>query len=177
LAVLTAGGWVFYNANVLNEFVTPKNLEARRARAERLYKKFENLAQPKIVAADIVADLYPTATPRGYHLRGTYTLKNETTRPLDSVYLSYEPSRSLWQRFSLGRPAQVVLADSVAGVRLYRRLAAPDLRAGLPRPRLHLAHQGQRRIRLGQHLTRRPAHGQRHLPRPVEYQHRLPGEQ
>jgi len=124
LAVLTAGAWVFYNTNVLNEFVTPKNLEARRARTERLYKKFEDLAQPKIVAVDLVADLYPTAAPRGYHLRGTYTLKNETTRPLDSVYLSYEPSRSLWQRFSLGRAAREVLTDSVAGVRLYR-LAQP----------------------------------------------------
>ncbi|NML64657.1 hypothetical protein HHL22_05510 [Hymenobacter sp. RP-2-7] len=124
LALLTAGGWVFYNTNILNEYVTPKGLEARTARTERLYKKYENLPQPKMVALDLVADLFPTAHPRGYHLRGVFTLRNETARPLDSLLVNYDPSHALRQRLTLGRPAQVLLDDPVAGVRLYR-LARP----------------------------------------------------
>ncbi len=124
LAVLTTWTWVFYNADVLNEFVTPKALEARQARRERLYKKYVTLAQPKLEALDLRADLYPTARPRGYDLHGTYTLKNENNRPLDSLFLSYEPSRSLTQTFAPGRPATVLLDDPVAGVRLLR-LAQP----------------------------------------------------
>ena len=126
LAVLVAGGWVFYNANVVNEFVTPRGLEARQARTERQYKKFENLAQPKIVAIDLQADLFPSAKPRGYHLRGRYTLRNETTRPLDSLFVNYDPSRSIRPTLTPGRPAQVLFDDLVAGVRLYR-LAGPLL--------------------------------------------------
>jgi ABC-2 type transport system permease protein len=124
LAVLTAGAWVFYNTNVLNNFITPKALEARQARTERQYKKLENLAQPKMVAVELQADLFPTARPRGYRLRGTYTLKNDTARPLDSLLLSYEPSPSIRQRLMPGRPARVLLDDTVAGLRLYR-LARP----------------------------------------------------
>ena len=125
LAVLTAGAWVFYNADVLNEFITPKGLEARQAAAEKKYKKFEHLAQPKITAIDLAADLYPTASPRGYRLRGTYTLRNETSRPLDSLLISYDPSGSIRQQLSLpGHPATVLFDDPLVGLRLLR-LAAP----------------------------------------------------
>ncbi|HEX8660177.1 MAG TPA: M1 family aminopeptidase [Hymenobacter sp.] len=121
LAVLATGGWVFYNANVVNEFLTPRGLEARQARTERLYKRFENLAQPKIVALDLQADLFPSARPRGYRLRGRYTLLNETARPLDSLFVNYDPSRSIRATLTPGgRPARVLLDDPVAGIRLYR---------------------------------------------------------
>ncbi|MDQ2770352.1 MAG: hypothetical protein M3Y54_07615, partial [Bacteroidota bacterium] len=124
LAVAAAGTWVFYNTNVLNEFVKPRTLEARQARTERQYKRFENLAQPKIVAIDLAADLFPTASPRGYHLRGRFTLRNETGRALDSLYVNYDPSRSIRAGLALGRPARMLLDDPVAGVRLYQ-LAQP----------------------------------------------------
>jgi len=124
MAVLTAGGWVFYNANVVNEFITPRGLEARQARTERTYKKYEDMAQPKIVALALQADLFPSARPRGYRLRGTYTLRNQTTRPLDTLFVNYDPSRSIRGQLTPGRPARVLLDDPVAGIRLYR-LAQP----------------------------------------------------
>jgi ABC-2 type transport system permease protein len=125
LAVLTAGAWVFYNANVLNEFVTPRGLEARQARKERQYKKFEKLAQPKITAVVAKVDLFPTASPRGYRLHLNYTLRNQTTRPLDSLLVNYDPSRSIRRTLATpGRPAQVLFDDPVAGLRMFR-LAQP----------------------------------------------------
>ncbi|MDO7852152.1 ABC transporter permease/M1 family aminopeptidase [Hymenobacter convexus] len=119
-----AGGWVFYNANILNQYVTPKALEARQAAAERAYKRYENLPQPKIVAIRLNADLYPTASPRGYRMAGTYTLRNKESRALDTLFINYDANPSLTNRLSLSRAAQVLHNDPVAGVRLYR-LARP----------------------------------------------------
>ncbi|MCC3157056.1 hypothetical protein LJ737_07390 [Hymenobacter sp. 15J16-1T3B] len=120
LVLLTAGGWVFYNTNILNEYLTPKDLEARQAATERQYKRYERLLQPKIVAIDLAADLFPTASPRGYRMRGTFTLRNKEARPLDTLLINYDPSRSVTSRLSLSRPARVLRDDPGSGVRLYR---------------------------------------------------------
>ena len=118
--LLLAGGWVFYNTNVLNEYLTPKDLEARQARAERQYKRYQWLPQPKIVAIDLAADLYPTASPRGYRMRGTMTLRNKEPRPIDTLFINYDPSRSIRNELTLSRPARVLRDDPTSGVRLYR---------------------------------------------------------
>lgn len=118
--LLTAGGWVYYNTNVLNEFVTPKTLEARQAATERAYKRYQYRPQPKVVAIVQNADLYPTAHPRGYRLHGRYTLRNQESRPLDTLLVNYDPSPSIQNELSLSRSARVLRDDPVAGVRLYR---------------------------------------------------------
>ncbi|WP_310396020.1 M1 family aminopeptidase [Hymenobacter sp.] len=122
--LLVAGGWVFYNANVLNQYLTPKGLEARRATAERDYRRYENLPQPKVVAITLDADLYPTASPRGYRMRGAYTLRNQESRPVDTLFVNYDGSPAISTRLSLSRPAAVLRDDPGAGVRLFR-LARP----------------------------------------------------
>ncbi|MBF9220500.1 ABC transporter permease/M1 family aminopeptidase [Hymenobacter ruricola] len=122
--LFVAGGWVFYNANILNEYVTPKGLEARQANAEKNYKRYENLLQPKIVAVSLNADLYPTASPRGYRMRGAYTLRNKASRTLDTLFISYDANRSIRNQLTLSRAATVLHDDPEAGVRLYR-LAQP----------------------------------------------------
>jgi ABC-type transport system involved in multi-copper enzyme maturation permease subunit len=122
--LLGAGGWVFYNANLLNQYLTPKDLEARQADAERAYKRYEKLPQPKIVAISLNADLYPTARPRGYRMRGTYTLRNKESRALDTLFVTYDNNRSIRNQLTLSRPARVLRDDPGAGVRLYR-LARP----------------------------------------------------
>ncbi|SFP85317.1 ABC transporter permease/M1 family aminopeptidase [Hymenobacter arizonensis] len=124
VVLFVAGGWVFYNANIINEFVTPKALEARQANAERQYKRYENLLQPRMVAVTLNADLYPTASPRGYRMHGAYTLRNKASRGIDTLFINYNPSRSVRNQLSLSRAAKVLTDDPVAGVRLYR-LAQP----------------------------------------------------
>ncbi len=123
-AVLLVGGYVYYNTNVENQYFAPKGLEARSARTERQYKRYEHLAQPKIIATKLAVDLYPTASPRRYQMQGTLTLLNKESRPLDSLYVNYDPSQAVKTTLVPGRPATVLLDDPVAGVRLYR-LAQP----------------------------------------------------
>ena len=124
LAALLVGGYVYYNTNVLNEYFAPRGLEARAARTERQYKRYEHLAQPKIIATKLAVDIFPTASPRHYDMRATLTLLNRENRPLDTLYVNYDPSRAVQTTLTPGRPATVLLNDPVAGVRLYR-LARP----------------------------------------------------
>ncbi len=120
LTLAATGGWVFYNTNRLNEFLTPKTLEDRQATAERLYKRYAKLVQPKIVALDLTADLYPTATPHGYRMHGTFTLRNPHAQPIDTLFITYDNSRSITNDLTFNRPARVLRDDPTHGVRLYR---------------------------------------------------------
>ena len=124
VAILVVGGYVYYNTNVENQYFAPKGLEARAARTERQYKRYEHLAQPKIIATKLAVDIFPTASPRHYDMRATLTLLNKESRPLDTLYVNYDPSRAVQTTLTPGRPATVLRDDPVAGVRLYR-LARP----------------------------------------------------
>jgi hypothetical protein len=124
LSMLLAGGWVYYNANILNEYVTPKGLEARQATAERRYKRYEKLLQPKIVAISLKADLYPTASPRGYRMMGTYTLRNKESHAIDTLFINYDNNHSISNNLNLSQPAIILQDDPERGVRIYR-LARP----------------------------------------------------
>lgn len=120
VAVLGLGGYVYYNTNIENQYFAPKGLEARSARTERLYKRYEHLGQPKIIATKLAVDLYPTASPRRYQMAGTLMLLNRESRPLDTLFVNYDPSRAVQTTLTPGRPATVLLDDPEAGVRLYR---------------------------------------------------------
>ncbi|MVN78142.1 hypothetical protein GO988_17575 [Hymenobacter sp. HMF4947] len=119
VAVLGVGGYVYYSTNVENQYFAPKGLEARSARTERQYKRYEKLAQPKIIATRLNVDIYPTASPRRYQMQGILTLLNKESHPLDTLFVNYDPSRAVQTTLSPGRPAKVLLDDPVAGVRLY----------------------------------------------------------
>lgn len=134
VAVLGTGAYVYYNTNVLSDYFTPKGLEARAARTERLYKRYEHLPTPKITATRLNVDLFPTAHPRRYRMQGTLTLLNKEFRPLDTVLVNYDQSRSVTNQLTFDRPARVLFDDPGAGVRLYR-LARPLA----PGDSLHLA--------------------------------------
>ena len=116
-----AGGFIFYNTNVRNQYVTPKQREKQELAYEQKYRRYKNLPQPRIVAVSLKTDIYPET--RGVHLDGTYWLRNKTARPIDTLLLTLALSPRVRQ-LELSRPATLVLNDSVARLRFYR-LAQP----------------------------------------------------
>ena len=54
-----AGVWYFYNAHVLNEYLTAKDRRDIQAGYERDFKKYELLPQPKVTAVDASINIYP----------------------------------------------------------------------------------------------------------------------
>ena len=74
-AFLSLGAWIFYNTNVLNRYVPDDVAKGRKADYEKLYRRYKDLPQPRIVdegrhrylprrAARRCARPLPTGQPR-----------------------------------------------------------------------------------------------------------------
>ena len=122
---LVVGGFIFYNTNILNDYVNPETREERRAAYERKYKQYEGIAQPRITSAKYFIDLEPYE--RNLSTKTNLVLKNKTNQPIDSLHLTYATSGIKLREVELPG-ATVVRDDSLLGYRIYR-LAQP-LRPG-----------------------------------------------
>lgn len=125
LISLGAGYYIFYNTNVLNKYLTPKEIEKRQVSYEQQYRRFKDVAQPRITAVDLNTEIFPST--RAVRFRGQFMLVNKHPRALDTVIVSLpveQHPRVL--ALGLGRPGQAALAlnDTTYGLRLYR-LAQP----------------------------------------------------
>ena len=81
LLIATGSGiWYFYNAHVLNEYLTAKDLRDIRAAYERDFKKYEKLPQPKTIAVDANIDIFPER--RSFSGTGHFVLQNKTAQPI-----------------------------------------------------------------------------------------------
>jgi ABC-2 type transport system permease protein len=86
LIAIGSGGWYFYNAHVLNEYVTTKQRRDIQAQYEKDYKKYERFPQPKIIAADANIDLDPDH--RSFSGTGHFVLQNKTGAPIAQIHLT-----------------------------------------------------------------------------------------
>lgn len=59
VAFLVCGGFVFYNTEILNTYLNPKELETRQKEYELTYKKYEGIAQPRWIDLDYQIDIHP----------------------------------------------------------------------------------------------------------------------
>ena len=122
LVMLSAGSFIFYNTNVENTYRTPKQTEKLRLGYEQKYRRYKDLAQPRIVAVNLKTDLYPAT--RTVHIDGSFWLKNRHARALDTVIVQV-PQAARLRKLALGRPAAALLVnDTTVNFRLYR-LARP----------------------------------------------------
>lgn len=81
-----AGGWYFYNAHVLNEYLDSKARRVIQADYERRYKQYENLLQPKVTAVDATINIYPQR--RSFDGSVRMTLQNKTDQPLSQIHIT-----------------------------------------------------------------------------------------
>jgi ABC-2 type transport system permease protein len=84
---LTAGGYIFYNTNVLNDYTPTPEREARTADYEKTLLAFEKQAQPRIVAVQLSVDIEPNSARAT--TTGRYTIENRTAQPLAEVHVRW----------------------------------------------------------------------------------------
>ena len=121
LIAVAAGGFIFYQQNVLQDASSPKEQQQQQAIFEKRYKKYERMPQPRIVSVTVEVDLFPRS--KAFHARGSYTLKNKTQQPIDTVFIKYEAgakSRFHFLKSALQVPATALSDDKEYGVRLFR---------------------------------------------------------
>ncbi|CAA9275969.1 MAG: hypothetical protein AVDCRST_MAG93-2892, partial [uncultured Chloroflexia bacterium] len=116
MLVLTLGGFIFYNTNVLNEYLTASDVAERRAEYERRYGQYDGVPQPRLVATNLHVEIYPDRQAVDIH--GTYHLVNRSVVPIDSIHLATAPGVKTGAA-SFDRPAVRVLADEDLGHRSY----------------------------------------------------------
>ena len=114
--IVTLGGFIFYNTNVLNEYQTASEKMDGRADYERRYRKYEKTPQLRRTAVDLRVEIYPEK--RAASFRGTYHLVNASESPIDSIHLTTATGVPI-EKISFDRPARSVLTDDELGYRIY----------------------------------------------------------
>ena len=113
--ILTLGGFIFYNTNVLNEYITDDELVERRADYERRYGKYEGIPQPVRIATNLRIEIHPDR--RAAMIQGSYRLVNRSAVAIDSVHL--EPAFYVDTRVTFDRAFHHVVADDKLGHDIY----------------------------------------------------------
>lgn len=116
LAFVATGGWLYWNTNVRNEFLSPDDTRDLQARYEREYKRYQSLPQPKIVATEVEVDLRPeTLTMTA---KGRYVVRNPHATPIAELHVGMGEDDTL-KSIDVGA-AELVKHDEVMGYRIYR---------------------------------------------------------
>jgi ABC-2 type transport system permease protein len=115
LAFVGLGGWIYYNTNVLNEYVPGDLAKQRQADYEKAYRKYRDLPQPRIAGIRADVDIFPET--RSVAISGRYRLENRTSKPIAELHVTIDPEIET----TLDFPAhKLVESDPVSGYRIYR---------------------------------------------------------
>jgi ABC-type transport system involved in multi-copper enzyme maturation permease subunit len=131
-----AGGWFYYNAHVLNEYLNSKDRRRIAADYERQFKQYELLPQPKVTAVDATIDIDPAH--RSFTGRGRYTLQNKNAVPIPEIHLS-DANQSA-SHVSFDRPFHLV-SQSARNLYTIYRLETPLAPGEVLRMTFDVGHQ------------------------------------
>jgi hypothetical protein len=113
------GGFIFYNTNILNEYLSWDRSGAPQAEYERRYSRYRDLPQPVMTAADLRIELYPEQT--AVDMSGTYRLINRTGAPIRTVHVETPRERGGYavRAMSFDRAVRPQLTDAAHGYRIF----------------------------------------------------------
>ena len=113
------GGIIFYNTNVLNEYLPPQKAGLPQAEYERRYGRHRDLPQPVITAADLRFELYPEKSAAD--MSGSYQLVNRTGTTIRTVHVETPRAGGGYtvRSMSFDRAAKAELVDAEYGYRIF----------------------------------------------------------
>lgn len=107
--IVIVGGFIFYNTNVLNEYVTSSDIHEQKVEYELRYGRYRNIPQPQLTGTRLQVEIYPDQ--QQVEIRATYKVVNNDTVPIDSIHLG-SISGIAPGEVSFNRPAASVLIDN-----------------------------------------------------------------
>ena len=116
LIAIGSGAWYFYNAHVLNEYLTAEDRRKIAAAYERDFKKYEHLPQPKIIAVESNVDIFPEQ--RSFSGTGRFVLQNKTAQPITQIHITNQQQSISDVRFD--RPFHEVSSSPRAQYTIYQ---------------------------------------------------------
>jgi ABC-2 type transport system permease protein len=115
--ILTLGGFVFYNTNVLNPYLSSSDINERRAEYERRYRRYESIPQPRLTGTSLRVEIDPG---RGaVEIRGSYRLVNGSAQPIDSIHIATTMGGVETGAMTFDRTATLAVDDEAHGYRIY----------------------------------------------------------
>ncbi|MDQ3700667.1 MAG: ABC transporter permease, partial [Chloroflexota bacterium] len=114
--ILTLGGFIFYNTNVLNDYASASDRIGRSAEYERRYGRYAGIPQPRLTGTDLHVEIYPQR--RAVEIRGTFRLVNSGAVAMDAIHVATVPDVETGT-VAFDRPAALALADEDLGHRIY----------------------------------------------------------
>jgi aminopeptidase N len=87
LAFAGSGAFIFYNTNILNEYLTTPEREQALANAEKALLPFEALPLPRVTAVTLDVQLYPREARAV--TTGSYRLENRTAVPIEQLHVNW----------------------------------------------------------------------------------------
>jgi len=114
--ILTLGGFIFYNTNVLNEYLTASDIVKRSAEYERRYRRYAGIPQPRLAGTRLRVEIHPER--REVEIRGSYRLVNRSGVAIDSIHVTTVPEVETGA-ITFDRPSAPVLTDEDLGHRIY----------------------------------------------------------
>lgn len=114
--IVSLGGFVFYNTNILNENGSIDEYAIERAEYEKRYKRFQGAAEPSLVKAELRVEIYPK--DRAAEISGIFRFVNRTGKPIDTLHVL--PSLEVETReLTWSRPARHVVNDTLRRYSIY----------------------------------------------------------
>jgi hypothetical protein len=116
LAFIAIGSWVFYNTNILNEYMTPAERLQRQANYEKAYGRYDSAPAPSYDSIEMAIDIFPAE--RRLESRGSAILGNHKQAPISEFVVSVKPVLQVNQIAVEG--ATLTQSDTAQGFYLYR---------------------------------------------------------
>jgi ABC-2 type transport system permease protein len=114
IGFLSLGFRIFHETNIENESYSSKEREQQRVDWEKTYKKYEQNAQPRIVAVKTDVKLFPKS--RDFDASGDYVMVNKTNQTIDSIFLNHNSYPST---FEFDRANTLVVEDTLNNFDIY----------------------------------------------------------
>ena len=115
-AFVSTGCYIYYNTNILNTYRTTDELEAMQATAEKKYKKYEGIPQPRITDVKANVAIYPEK--RAVYIDGTYLAANKSGVPIEDLHVTWSVQNLT--SFDVEIPnAKLTTSDEDLGYRIY----------------------------------------------------------
>jgi ABC-type transport system involved in multi-copper enzyme maturation permease subunit len=114
VAFVATGGYIYWNTNVLNRYVTQYDREELQADYERRYRAQKDMPQPRVAGVRAAVDIFPAE--RRVAIRATYRLENRTGQLVSTLLVTFKPEAHLSQ-LALGRGETTEVTDDRAGFR------------------------------------------------------------
>jgi hypothetical protein len=122
LAFALTGAFIFYNTNILNEYVPADVQRQRQADYEKKYRQYKDVKLPRV--QDVYADVDIFPSERRVEIRGRYLIANKNSEPLEEIHMNI-PHRVKVNKLNLPACTEKI-NDKISGYRIYK-LAKPML--------------------------------------------------